>query len=287
MWVAGGASGSGSVTNYYGDVWRSSDGKNWTQTANGPFGGRYESQMVSFNNQLFLIGGNQSGTLKNDVWSSPDGITWTQILANNPAITKNTPPGTQFCAREDFTAFVFNNLIWVVGGTDAITGLSGLNDVWNSPDGITWTQVLGNSAGNATQFAPRWAFSATVLGGNIYVVDGHIPATGVNPIYVDVWSSANGSTWSLINGSFGPNCYHQTVANNNLLWTTCGYNGWNGGPMSLLASSPDGITWTYSIAPYPARFGHLSLSFGNQVWIMGGCDNRGSLTYFNDVWHGP
>jgi hypothetical protein len=291
MFITGGSSGSGAVTNYYRDVWKSSDGKDWTKTASGLFGGRYESQMLSYNNQLFLIGGNKGGILQNDVWSSPDGVTWTQILPSNLSITANAV-GTQFCPRQDFAAVVFNGLMWVIAGTDSTGNASALNDVWSSPDGITWTQVLINNgvpwSPAGTRFPSRWGLTATALNGSLYVIDGHMSTVGINTVYNDVWSSNNGSTWSMINAQFGPNYYHQTVANNNELWATGGYNGWNGGAMTLLASSPDGITWTnFPNSPYPARFGHLSLSFNNEVWVMGGCYNTGSLIYYHDVWHGP
>jgi hypothetical protein len=294
MWVIGGASGSG-VTTYYGDVWKSSDGKSWSQTASPGFGGRYGGQTVTLNNNLYFIGGNSNGTLMNDVWSSPDGTNWTQILANNPAISSNVVGGTQFCPREDFNAVVFNNLIWVIGGTPnpLNTTSVGLNDVWNSPDGVTWTQLLNNASGitlgtATTQFPGRWGAAAVSFNGNIYLTCGHASGNGVNTADSDSWSSANGITWSLVNDSYTPIYYHQVVVNNNLVWFTCGYAEWEGGPFSGVYSTNNFTNWTSTAnIPFTPRFGHLSLSFNNQVWIMGGCNNAGSLTYFNDVWHSP
>ena len=295
MWVIGGANGSGSVTNYYGDVWKSSDGKSWNQTATPGFGGRYGCQAVTLNNQIYFIGGNANGTLMNDVWSSPDGVTWSQILANNPAIVSSVVGGTQFCPREDFSAIIFNNLIWVIGGTPNPSNSSsiGLNDVWSSPDGITWTQVLANAPGitlgtATTQFQPRWGAAAVSFNGNIYLMGGHDSGFGVNTIDADTWTSANGSTWSFVSTNFGPVCYHQLVVANNLMWFTCGYAPFDGGAFAYVASSNNWITWNNAgTVTFPPRYGHLSLAFNNQVWIMGGCDSTGSLTYYNDVWHSP
>ncbi len=292
MWVVGGANGSGSVTNYYGDVWKSGDGKNWSETSsNAPFGGRYGSQVVNFVNggvtQLYLIGGNQGGTLKNDVWTSPDGANWTQILANNPAITVNTVGASQFCPRQDFNAVVFNNLIWVFAGTNGTTGSVGLNDVWSSPDGVTWTQVLANNTNPPanTQFTPRWGAAAVSFNNNLYIMCGHNTySSNTANETTSIWSSANGTNWSLLSNLGGPVYYHQLVVNNNLMWYTCGASDTATGALSNASSSADGINWTSASGPYNARFGHLSLAFNGHVWIMGGCNNTNGLAYYNDVW---
>jgi len=295
MWVIGGANGSGPVTTYYGDVWKSSDGKSWTLTATPGFNGRYGGQAVTLNNIFYFIGGNANGTLMNDVWSSIDGVTWTQILANNNAIQFSVVGGTQFCPREDFSAIVFNNLIWVIGGTPnpSNTTSVGLNDVWSSPDGITWTQVLKNSTaitlGTATtQFPARWGSSAVSFNGNIFLMCGHDSGTNVGNIDADTWSSANGATWTLVANNFTPVYYEQLVVNNNLMWATCGDAPYQGGAFNGVNSSSTWTNWINAGAmPFTGRFGHLSLSFNNQVWIMGGSNNNSSLTYFNDVWHSP
>jgi hypothetical protein len=289
MWIIGGASGSGSVTNYYGDVWESSNGKNWSETtSNASFGARYNPQVVTFANggvtQLYLIGGNEGGILKNDVWTSPDGANWTQILANNSAVTKNNQT-TQFCPRQDFSAIVFNNLIYVIGGADVTVGSDGLNDVWSSPDGINWTEVLAYAANSSnTQFAPRWGAAAVSFNNNLYLVGGH--GTPTSTIEGDSWSSANGLTWNVESGSIGSQYYEQIVANSSAMWLTGGYAPYNGGADNDFVMSTNWATWSGQGAePFNARFGHLSLFFNNEIWIMGGCDNTSSLTYYNDVWY--
>ncbi len=292
MWVIGGASGTSSST-YYGDVWKSGDGKSWTQTASPGFGGRYGSQVLAFNNQLFLIGGNNSGTLTNDVWSSYDGTTWTQILATNYSINSSVVGGTQFCPREDFSAVVFNNLMWVIGGTDNASLSEGLNDVWSSPDGVTWTQALANAplitlSTAKTQFPGRWNSAAVSFNNNIYLMCGHDTGNAIGDIDSDTWSTANGTTWTLAGYGFANVYDHQLVVNKGTVVTTCGNAPWEGGPFNGVNSTTDFKTWTNTPnMPFTGRFGHLSFSFNNEVWVMGGCNNTGSLTYFNDVWHSP
>lgn len=280
MWVIGGAYGSGSVTNYLGDVWNSSNGSSWVSVGSPSFGPRYEPQVLSFNNQLWLIGGNNSGTLKNDVWSSSNGSTWTNVLAYN-----SVPGANQFSPREDFGAVVFNNLMWVVGGYD---GTNVLNDVWSSPDGINWTQVLA-----AAPFGVRCEFPLVSFNGSMFVISGGYDlSTGSNPSAqlgrTDVWSSPDGTNWTQITNSVGPYTYHQVVANGSLLWYTGGYNVPYGTIEDAALTSSNGITWaTQSTLSFLQRFGHLSLSFNSEVWVIGGVNNTGSLTYYNDVWHSP
>lgn len=286
MWVIGGlnCTPDASVTTYFGDVWTSGDGVNWTQTlstASSPFGIRYGHRVLSLNGKMYLIGGN-SGAPKNDVWSSTDGVNWTNILPNS-----FSPGPNQFTARMDFGAEVFNNLLWVIGG------FPDTNDVWNSPDGITWTKVLANGNATPTHFHKRWGQSTAVLNNKLYVIGGASggpPATASSEGYQDVWSSPDGITWTQVypGSSFGALYYHQSVVNNNKIWLTCGW-GWPlWGARDWVGSSPDGANWTfYPKPPFPARFYHLSLSFNGAVWIMGGmgADNPpGTRVFFNDVW---
>ena len=288
MWVIGGLSCTpdAAVTTYYGDVWTSSNGANWSQTlstGNSPFGSRYGHRVLSLNGKMFLIGGKSAGNLKNDVWSSTDGVTWTNILPN--AITPG--PG-QFTHRMDFGAQVFNNLLWIIGGFDG----NDRNDVWNSPDGITWTQVLANGTSTPTHFHGRWGHSTAVFNNLLWVVGG---ASGINSTlpptqgYSDVWTSPDGVTWTKVYAgtSYSPIYYHQTVVNNNLIWLTCGWGWPYWGPRSLFGTSPDGINWSYSNPSILPRFYHLSLSFDGSAWVMGGLGQDspdGTKNFYSDVW---
>lgn len=289
MWVVGGAAGNsnGSVTYYYSDVWTSSNGSSWTEkTANAPFGGRYGSQLLSFNGKLWLIAGNKNGTLVNDVWSSSDGVTWTQVLA------QAAPSATQFSSREDFGAVVYNNAMWVIGGYG--TGPISKNDVWSSADGITWTQVLANGPSSAGQFAPRWGLSAVVYNNAMWVLSGaHSTVPNViDTAYGDAWSSTTGGSWTQAANlnPYNLSYYHQVVANNNLMWLTAGFLWNNWGPESTVWTSGNGANWSNVPSAFPPRFYHLSLAFNNQVWVIAGCNNscnstsNCSVTYLNDVW---
>lgn len=289
MWAVGGASGSpdGSVTYYYGDVYSSSNGSNWTKVnSSAPFGGRYGSQVLSYNGKLWLIGGNNSGTLKNDVWNSTNGSGWTQVLAASVTAT-----ATQFSPREDFGALVYNNAMWVIGGFSQ--GASN-NDVWNSTDGVTWNQVLANGLPSATQFSRRWGIATAVYNNAMWVMTGAFSVSAnTNPttVYSDVWTSTNGSSWTRLSlaNVFDSIYYSQGSVFNNQIWLTGAYlAGW--GARNIADYTTDGINWTPTTGSFPFRFYHLSLTYNNALWVIAGCDNvcestSCAVTYLNDVWY--
>jgi hypothetical protein len=178
MWVMGG------LTN---DVWFSSDGINWIEaTASAPWSARTGLTCTAFNGQMWVIGGqlyksSNYGNSLNDVWSSSDGIHWTQQSASAP-----------FPARTNHQCIVFNNEIWVMGGSNS-NGF--LNDVWFSSDGINWIEATGNAA-----WSPRIGFIAQVdpitnqivIGGGEINVNG----SGVKSAQNDVYHSPDGVNWT-------------------------------------------------------------------------------------------
>lgn len=115
LWVIGGLDGA--IVN---DVWYSDDGISWTEaTPDADFPARGDHTTVSFANRLWVIsgykGGGASGYL-NDVWYSTDGIDWTEASAAAP-----------FSERTGHASAVFDNKLWVIGGTKE--GIE-KNDVW-------------------------------------------------------------------------------------------------------------------------------------------------------------
>lgn len=71
MWVMGGLTFTTDPTSYLCDIWKSSDGVNWTQvTSCASFGKRYGHASVVFNNSIFVIAGKFESNVLNDVWFS-------------------------------------------------------------------------------------------------------------------------------------------------------------------------------------------------------------------------
>jgi hypothetical protein len=194
MWVIGGASRDGMMN----DIWNSSDGITWMQvTSTAGFSCRRDFGSFVYNNKMWVIGGEYNNIVKlNDVWNSSDGITWTQVTVT-----------AGFSGRQGFGNFVYNNKMWVIGGMKCNPNPKHqknltmqlredylcLNDVWNSSDGVAWTQVTGTAG-----FSGRYEFGCTVFNNKIWVIKGGdwYGEEGLN----DIWNSSDGITWTRLKG---------------------------------------------------------------------------------------
>jgi hypothetical protein len=237
-----------------------------------PTGGRYGQSSVSFNGDMWFIGGENATNYLNDVYYSPDGLFW--YAAANPA---------PFGGRMGHQSVSYNNLMWVIGGYG---GYKPAGDVWSSPDGTNWTEATGSAA-----FPARFRFetltydpySGSGTSGAMWVIGGDISVyTGSN----DVWYSQDGANWTetTSNAAFTPRYGHAGVVFNNKMWVIGGMSG--SGELNDVWSSSDGANWTEATAnaAFPARWGHTCLVYNNLMWIIGGMGPYGTL---NDVWSSP
>lgn len=182
---------------YLNDAWSSEDGTHWVQeAAASPFPGRHSATVTQFQGKLWLIGGNNgnssqsaSGMKKlNDIWSSEDGKNWVLVTDKAP-----------FDARSGHQSFVFNNKLWVVGGTGR-TPSNGpgnwpnTNNAWSTIDGINWTIELSELPFEGNK--------------NVYTVNDNRPIVNFhnqllligdgNPFLGDangIWRSDDGLKW--------------------------------------------------------------------------------------------
>jgi hypothetical protein len=126
IWVVGGRNGA----TYLNEVWNSADGITWNQvTTATAFTGRYGHKVVVYNNNLYLVGGENATDVLNDLWiSEDDGVNWTKI---EPGQDVRALPAN-FAARTQFSLFVNNNAIYIVGGLGAKSNnaYTYRNDVW-------------------------------------------------------------------------------------------------------------------------------------------------------------
>lgn len=155
-------------------------------TSNGGFPARDGAAGVGFLGQLWIIGGDNAGTLTNDAWVSVTGAAWAQ----------NTTVPTGVTNRTGAKAIVLNNVLYIMGGQNASGGF--LNDVWSTPDGANWTQITPSAA-----WSGRADFELLVFGGQIYLSGGkgQSSANGdpSNGLWHDVWTTSNGTAWVLQN----------------------------------------------------------------------------------------
>jgi hypothetical protein len=160
LWLVGGEEAGCLSKN---DVWTSDDGVSWTLvTAHGDFPPRDWLNLVAFQDKLWVIGGveRQGGCVTqinhSDVWSSPDGIEWTQEVED----------GVYFAGRGGQSAVVYEDRIWVLGGTQGYP-FSQDSDIW-SFDGYEWCNPINNHPG----FEDRFDGAAVVYNGQLWWIAG-------------------------------------------------------------------------------------------------------------------
>jgi leucine-zipper-like transcriptional regulator 1 len=150
---------------WYDDVWSSADGLSWRHESNQSFPWRStDLKVVVFNNEMLVVSGGR-------VYSSTTG-TFTPKVAGDPVLLTGTSQGRTH-------ATVYNNELWYIGGKlDLPINMppSGdtTNDVWKSPDGITWTRVVEHAP-----FSPRYRHSSFVANGKLWVLGGQDARGGV------------------------------------------------------------------------------------------------------------
>ena len=254
----------------------------WTNVAASspsPFTARRYHQSLAYNGKLYVIGGNRSDDLiLNDVWSSADGITWTNILP------PSTSPGpTQFPQRRSHRCIVFKDKLWVVGGEYWSGTEIPKNDVWSSTDGVTWTEVLADTATpGPSQFEQRCRFSMLTDGDEMYVLGG-AGAARLN----DVWSSTDGATWTQVRadgaaGGFVARIDHSCFNLNGTFFVLAGSDA-VGALADVWSSSDKGATWTkLTDTAFPPRIYTAYTSYGGKYWVASGFHD--SYVSMNDLW---
>jgi hypothetical protein len=149
--------------------------KSWT--------GRDGAGLVFLNGYLYLLGGWNYSAVTNEVWRTKNIVDWERL------------PDAPWEARHGAGWVVHDKKMWVIGG-DLI------DDVWFSPDGISWTMALSSAP-----FGKRYTPSAISSGEYIYLYGGQrwTPVDWCNsrpdclPVGLnDVWRSQNGVDWEQI-----------------------------------------------------------------------------------------
>jgi len=281
MWVIAG----GNDSQFYNDVWSSSDGVTWTQaTANAGFNPRINPGAAAYNGQLWVVGGqNYDGSLDDDVWSSSDGVTWTQATGAAP-----------FGQRTGVSLYAFDagtgqgKQLWVMGGIDPNDNV--LGDVWSSSDGKNWTQqnftnqdyqmgysrfpARGYQAGAAVSFAGSTSCQLMAAGG--VAQDGSLLG--------DAWGSPDGTGWILASTpGYAPREDASAAALDHLFFVAGGMLS-NGNPTNDVWFTPDGTNFQLATSnpAFSARSDHTSVAFHNKLWVLGGWDGD---NYLSDVWY--
>ena len=234
------------------------DGTNWAVVnASAPWGHRYAHQCEIFQNKMWVIGGNQGGSVKNDVWSSVDGTNWTLVTAKAP-----------WTARLGHECLVFNNKLWLLGGNSPGKYY---NDIWFTDDGTNWSQVTDSAV-----WPTRGTFGSAVFEDTMWIMGGYGCSSK------DVWKSSDGTNWIEVTSDapWGIRTWVNTLVYDNKLWMMGGE--YYGSRNNSVWSSPDGTNWTEITehAGWSPRGAYGSAIYQEKMWILAG--NAASTVM--DVW---
>ena len=246
------------VSNFFNDVWSSSDGIQWTQmTPDAPWEGRAGLSSAVLNGEIFVLGGSKNDDSSivgpggpariyfDDVWkSSDDGASWQLVQEHAPWEPR---AGGAVVVKDDF--------LYLLGGEEGFLcepfpgcSLPYFNDVWRTSDGENWELVTASA-----DWSPRPGHKAAVIDDQIVLFGGFGLPT--NPI--DVWVSGDGASWQQLSG--GP---------------------WN-------AVSPDEIKYDFDVLGVedaPEVNGPAIYSFGGDRETFNFADPTNFLRVDNDVW---
>ena len=277
----------------------------WSQlTSAADFPKSYNFQMFSQGRQLWVF--HSKG-----VWSSVDGVAWRKSVLNN--IVDNTAflryvqfngsvyglgtfhgnieqhsQSTQISRTTDFKRWeivsresnlpkryfynpvVFQGRVWIFGGRDDGTTYE---DAWNSVDAVHWQKVADN-----LPFGKRSGNHFVNFKGSLLMLDS------------DAWSSPDGLAWKQLSPKitdgdiFG---YSAEVYDGKVWLIACNRSGTF---RSKILSSPDGVAWTVSDAPWSPRGGVATCQFHEKIVMTGGkyggpgIAGQTEFIYSNDVW---
>ena len=210
MWLLGGWDPPFHEPNYtHSEVWSTTDGLDWTFHGEAPWMGRHVSGWQVHDDALWVIGGDpQSGSLR-DVWRSEDGENWTQVL--------DSIPGLLPLRTMHMTASLGGALL-NFGGQPATYVPENLDQVWSSPDGVTWTQLPS---------AP-WKPRGMVLGScvddddTLWLLGGG--RLWDRRCYNDVWKTGDGVAWEQVTAAapWAPRYWHNVAWFDHRMWVICG-----------------------------------------------------------------
>lgn len=244
-------------------TWTSNDSKTWTKSSlSNMINNQAFLDYIYFKDALYGLGylnGNiERFTFKPEIYRTSDLKSWETISK-----TSNLP------RRFFYRPFVFKDKIWIIGGEDKNTKFA---DVWNSPDGVSWTKQKDNAP-----FGKRSGSQIIELNGKLYLLNN------------DVWSSTDGLNWQLVTSEivkdeeiFG---YTAIVFDQQIWLLGCNRNGRFS---SQVLVSRDGKTWEGKDAPWSPRGGVAAAIFDNKLYITGGkyggTPDLPNFIYSNDLW---
>ena len=170
-------------------IFSSSDGTTWTAVANahngfGDANNTLIRSMTVFNDRLYV--GTSNSTDGTEVWRTSDGISWSPVVADQVDVDGTGTNENGFGDSNNSVASsitIFDNKLYI-GTSNSTTG----GEVFSTSNGTTWTRV--NNDGFDGLNNNQLIDTMNVFQDEIYAAVGN--AGGLQ-----IWKSANGTSWSL------------------------------------------------------------------------------------------
>ncbi|MBC7874028.1 MAG: hypothetical protein H7Y01_08530 [Ferruginibacter sp.] len=245
--------------NYY-----SADGKQWTKSSlPNSINNLAFLDYVKYKNSVLGLGhfeGNiEQFNLSTTITQTTDFKTWQTLT-----------PKSNLPERFFYHPVVFNNKIWIFGGTS--DGINNFDDAWSSTDGITWSKEAEH-----LPFGGRSGQQFIVFNKQLFMLDN------------DVWVSNDAIHWDKLADKITDATLHgyAPVVFDNKIWLL-GCNR-NGQFASKVYTSDNGRSWQEQDAPWTPRGGIAAVVFNGNLYMTGGKYggfNNGQIefVYSNDVW---
>jgi hypothetical protein len=270
LWLIGGNIATGTHAGIQNDVWSTYNGIDWTLiTGNAAFEPRSDFAACTFNGHMWVIAGlGDTGDLYyKDAWYSDNGIDWT-------AATRNA----EFGERNYSRVLSYNGKMYMIMGTSLSTGLNFKSSIYESTDGVTWTQTTANCGVGA-----RDTHAVAVHNNLMWIMGGENTNDMTNgPTYKDAWFSSNGADWTAAtrNSAAGRRGYCQSVSFGGYLWMLAGFSRNSPSNPRDCWYSVDGVDWYAQTKN--AEFGipadYALTVYNNHMILIGGTSGR------TDVW---
>ena len=261
VWSVGG--NRDGTTDDNSDIWRSANAVAWESVSFNAFSRRTDHTLTNYDNKLWVIGGrNNAGDTLGEVWSSEDGTTWNLVTAT-PAFT----------GAVNHDVVVFDDKLYLISRNIEQPDNT---SVWSSTNGEDWVLEANNA------FSGRDEFKAVVFDGAIYVLGGVVTNDASLPTFNEIWTSTNGSVWSLVNTNtvFSPRSSHTVTVYNNRVFVAGGAEFSPAArPLGELWYSDDMVNW-FEYEDFRSDIGvleHSALTFDDRLWLFFGIEGT-SLT---------
>ena len=256
------------------EVYRSSDGRSWTKSFTFPASNyidHYWHSTVVYNNTMYNIGGykgNSSSewTIAPIISSSTNGTLYS-VASSVTGLTNGVV---------NHASVVFNGNIYTMGGETNIVRQT--NAIWRSTNGTVWQSVT------APGWGARAGHAGVVFNNKIYITGGYY--NNGESEYRDVWSTANGTSWTreTASASWSGRNDHTLNANSKGMWLVGGNDG---DFKNDVWFSRNGKDWTKVLenAPFEARASHAAVVQDGYLYVFGGLNGDwDDPDYMYDIW---